>query len=63
MKHVLRYIYIIFHDQGIFQKVRQTCDFSEKGQKKGKKMLKKGKIFENFGQKCTKFESILKKGK
>ena len=33
--------------------------------KKGKKMLKKGKIFENFGkhcQKCTKFENIFKKG-
>ena len=33
--------------------------------KKGKKMLEKGKKGQNiwkFGQKCTKFENILKKG-
>ena len=33
-------------------------------QKKGKQMLKKGKIFEKLGGGgCTKFENILKKGK
>ena len=31
-------------------------------QKKGKKRAKNGKIFENFGKKCTKFEVFLKKG-
>ena len=43
-------------------------DFSEKGQKngkkKGKKMLQRGKKGQNiwkFGQKCTKFENILKR--
>ena len=31
-------------------------------QKKSKEMLKKGKILENLGKKCTKLENILKKG-
>ena len=35
--------------------------FQKKG-KRGQKMLKKGKIFKKFGQKCTKFENILKQG-
>ena len=41
-----------------FRKEGHAYDFSEKGHKKGK-------IEENiwkFGQKCTKFENILKKG-
>ena len=38
---------------------RYASDFSEKGQKRAKK----GKIFENLGKKCTKFENILKKGR
>ena len=41
------------------------CNFSEKGQKRAKKMLKndkKGKMLK-FGQNCTKFENILKKGR
>ena len=32
-------------------------------QKKDKGMLKKGKIFENLGKKCTQFENILEKGR
>ena len=32
-------------------------------QKKGKKGQKKKQNNKNFGQKCTKFENILKKGK
>ena len=35
-----------------------ACDFSEKGLKKDKK----GKNVGKFGQKCTKFENVLKKG-
>ena len=37
----------------------------QKRQKKGKQMFKKGKKGQNilkFGQKCTKFKNILKKG-
>ena len=33
------------------------CDFSEKGQKRGKNGIK-GQNILNFGQKCTKFENI-----
>ena len=38
-------------------KYELTCNFSEKGQKKGKK----GQNIWKFGQKRTKFENILKK--
>ena len=32
-------------------------------QKRGKEMLKTGKIFENLGKKWTKLENVLKKGR
>ena len=38
-------------------------NFLPKRAKKSKKMFKKGKIFWKFGQKCAKFEHILKKGR
>ena len=40
------------------RKWENACNFSEKGQKKGRK----GQSIWKFGQKCTKFENILKKG-
>ena len=42
------------------------CDFSENRQKKGKKMFKTDKKWQNiakFEKKCTKLESILNKGR
>ena len=36
--------------QCLFQKVRACVRFSEKGQIRAKKMLKKGKLFENLGK-------------
>ena len=40
-------------------KQEHECDFSEKDQKKGNK----GQNIWKFGQKCTKIENILKKGR
>ena len=45
---------IYFRIQGLFYK-GHACDFLEKGQK--------GQNIWKFGQKCTKFENILKKGR
>ena len=48
------------YTQGLFWKVRgRGCDFSEKGQRD----VEKGKNIWKFGQKCTKFQNILKKGR
>ena len=44
--------------------VERACvRFFRKRAKKNLKREKKGKIFENFWQKCTKFENISKKGR
>ena len=49
-----------------FRRLWLPCDFSENRQKKGKKMFKTDKKWQNiakFEKKCTKLESILNKGR
>ena len=51
--------YLEFTDRAYSRKWRYACDFSERGQKNAKK----GQNIWKFGQKCTKFENVLKKGR
>ena len=57
--------WIVWLDIGCILEIKGNI-FWEKGQKKGQKIVKKGKKEQNiwkFGQKCTKFDNILKKGR